>query len=56
MTLWEKWNLVGIVGLLGSLLVLLLGKDGTYYVVAGGSLVAFIAGGAFVITHPEDRA
>lgn len=55
MTRWEKWNLAGIVAFGVALLSLLLGKDGTYYVVAYGSLAVFVVSYIYVVTHKEDR-
>lgn len=55
MTRYEKFNLLGIIGLLGIALVVLLSNKAFHMVFGVGFLCAFVAGLAYTITHPEER-
>jgi len=55
MTRYEKFNLLGIIGLLGSALVVLLSNKAFHMVFGVGFLCALLAGMVYTFTHPEER-
>lgn len=56
MTRYEKFNLLGIIGLLGSALASLLSAEAFHLIFGVGFFCALAAGAVYTATHPEERS